>query len=186
MITMDIKVSFDADFIVSSANKSNEEENKSDEIRSEMRLSVSQLVTRLECKLARNGFEENTVHIRQTGHVTLESHLVGSCDNPNQTSLKRAQNIKNIMQRSIINALKNVDCDLPPLSGLISMNGQVCTYLLPRFSIEEVFMENGLSFLVVHIYFVLSINPVILQIASHFRIILELMVITQCRPLDPC
>ena len=121
-------MSFDADFIVSSANKSSQEVDKSDEIRSEMRLSVSQLVTRLECKLARNGFEEKTVHIRQTGHVTLESHLVGSCDNPNQTSLDRAQNIKNIMQRSIINALKNVDCDLPPLSGLISMNGQVCTY----------------------------------------------------------
>ena len=39
------------------------------------------------------------------------------------------------------------------------------------------------SVLVVHIYFVLSINLVILQIVSHFRIILELMVI-RVNPLN--
>ena len=83
-----------------------------------MRLTVSKLGTRLECKLARNETEDSTVHIRQTGHVVLESHLVGSCENPNQKSLERAQNIKNIMQKSIVNALKNVDCDLPPLSDI--------------------------------------------------------------------
>ena len=51
---MDIEVSFDADFVVSSVNQGTEVEN---EMRSEMRLSVSRLVTRLECKLARNGYE---------------------------------------------------------------------------------------------------------------------------------
>ena len=119
---MDIEGSFDADFTVSTAKSTEQVEIDW----SEMRLSVSKLCTRLECKLARNGVEESTVHIRQTGHVTLESHLVGSCQNPNETSLERAQNIKNIMQLSIVNALKNVDCDLPPLSD-ICQNAQVST-----------------------------------------------------------
>ena len=102
-----------------------------------MRLTVSKLGTRLECKLARNETEDSTVHIRQTGHVVLESHLVGSCENPNQKSLERAQNIKNIMQKSIVNALKNVDCDLPPLSD-ICKNARV--------SKDSLFFQSSLNY----------------------------------------
>lgn len=74
-----------------------------------MRLSVSKLETRLELKLARREVEDETLHIRQTGHVVVEATLSKDDDS-----------LLDILKRSLINALKNVDCDLPPMKDLIN------------------------------------------------------------------
>lgn len=101
LISVSIEAAFEADLRVNSLQMK----------ASEIRLTVSKLGTRLECKLARNEVAE-TVHLRQTGPVTFESDL---------TTLKRLavaieeiDRLQESLKVSIGNALKNVDCDLPP------------------------------------------------------------------------
>ena len=103
---MDIEAAFEADIAVSMVT----------EIKSSLRLDVSKLQTRIECKLARNGTEEKTIHIRQTGHVTLDADLMPALEEEaEEITTLSLQQVKDIITPLIIVALKKVDCDLPPL-----------------------------------------------------------------------
>ena len=117
---MDIEAAFELELSVLQSG----EESK------DMRLQVSKLASRLECKLARNENDGGTIHVRQTGHVALESDFL-KLDSTNNTDEKTVEIVKKIVQDSIINALKNVDDDLPPLSDIcenawVSLNVYKC------------------------------------------------------------
>jgi hypothetical protein len=91
-------------------------------------LNVSRLATILECKLARNDVAENTVHIRQTGHVVIEADLT-SAEAVDDNGTSDPSIVKQLVITSIVNSLKNVDCDLPPLKEICEAS-QVIIYLL--------------------------------------------------------
>ena len=101
MIAMDIEAQFSADVTVSLS-----------ESVTESRLNVS-MQTRIECKLSRECMQDNMIHIRQTGHVTLDANW--SSDSDSEEAL-------GLIKFAIINVLKSVDCDLPPLSELCEVS----------------------------------------------------------------
>ena len=97
MIAMDIEAQFSADVKVNLSGKV-----------TESRLNVTLMQTRIECRLSRQCIQDNMIHIRQTGHVTLEAAWSEHSD----------CEALNLIKLAIINVLKSVDCDLPPLSEL--------------------------------------------------------------------
>ena len=98
IISMDIEAQFSADVTVDRISTV-----------TESRLNVTLMQTRIECKLSRQNIEDNMIHIRQTGHVNLEA----AWSEP-ETDCEAL----NLIQLAIINVLKSVDCDLPPLAEL--------------------------------------------------------------------
>ena len=97
---MDIEAQFSADVTVDKISANTV---------TETRLNVTLMQTRIECKLSRQNIEDNMIHIRQTGHVNLEA----AWSEP-ETDCEAL----NLIQLAIINVLKSVDCDLPPLAEL--------------------------------------------------------------------
>ena len=100
IISMDIEAQFSADVTVDKISANTV---------TETRLNVTLMQTRIECKLSRQNIEDNMIHIRQTGHVNLEA----AWSEP-ETDCEAL----NLIQLAIINVLKSVDCDLPPLAEL--------------------------------------------------------------------
>ena len=101
IISMDIEAQFSADVTVDKISANTD--------LTETRLNVTLMQTRIECKLSRQNIEDNMIHIRQTGHVNLEA----AWSEP-ETDCEAL----NLIQLAIINVLKSVDCDLPPLAEL--------------------------------------------------------------------
>ena len=56
--------------------------------------------------------EETPLHVRQTGHVTVDVELLTS------THCESCCLVQQMISVAITDALKNVDCDLPPLEEL--------------------------------------------------------------------
>ena len=102
MIAMDIEAQFSADVSVTLSEQV-----------TESRLCVTLMQTRIECKLSRQCIQDNVVHIRQTGHVTLDASWSEESD---------SEEALNLIKFAIINVLKSVDCDLPPLSELCEVS----------------------------------------------------------------
>ena len=103
---MDIEAQFSADVSVKSESET------------ENRLNV-RLQTRIECKLSRECIQDNMIHIRQTGHVTLDANWSPEhSENSGNSGNSNNEEALGLIKFAIINVLKSVDCDLPPLSEL--------------------------------------------------------------------
>lgn len=112
---MDLEAAFEADVDISYLNEPRR-----------ARLEVSKLRTRLECNLIPQLIDENTVHVRQTGHVDLK--VVLELD-----EFEKAGEAGQLVRSSIIDSLKNVDCDLPPLSSICAESSEVVRSIVGTF-----------------------------------------------------
>ncbi len=132
---MDIDASFEADVMVSTTTEA-ESEAGAQSANLMLILRVNRLSTRLECKLALDQLEDGEavailndgidgVHVRQTGHVVAEADLDAVEAEPVSVSADLVAKTRDLLTDAIVNSLKNVDCDLPPLGDLCS-GTEVC------------------------------------------------------------
>ncbi len=112
---MDIQATFEADLSVSLSKRGTTEAEKIG--KHDGTLLVSKLATRIELKLSIEDTQDKMVHIRQTGHVSIESEFLEPILIEQEEAINDAT-LVDMTRLSMINALKNIDCDLPPLTDL--------------------------------------------------------------------